>query len=60
MSQADCAQKAENCEQRAAQCADTPLRAHWLAMATEWRDLAGDKTDQATLARLMAGRRTVS
>ena len=36
---------------------DSPLRAHWLAMADAWRALARDETDQATLARLMSASR---
>ena len=54
MSQACCTQKAETCEARAAECSGTLLEDHWSAMAIEWRALAGDDSDQATLARLMA------
>jgi hypothetical protein len=53
ISQASCIQKAETCETRAAACLDAPSQAQWLSMAAEWRALAGDETDQATLARLM-------
>ena len=59
MSQACCTQKAETCEQRAAECVSTRFQGYWLAMAAEWRALAGDETDQATLARLMSVSRTL-
>ena len=58
MSQIRCARQAETCEQRAAECADALLQAHWLATASGWRALAGDKNHQATLARLMGGARS--
>ena len=60
MSQTSCTLQAETCEQRSAECTDAPSQAHWLAMATEWRALAGDKNDQATLARLMGAARSAS
>ncbi|RAK59875.1 hypothetical protein DJ021_08680 [Phenylobacterium hankyongense] len=53
MSRACCIERAETCEQSAAECVDTALQAHWLTMAAEWRALAEDGSDQATLARLM-------
>ena len=59
MSQASCIQQAETCEQGAAECVSAPLQAHWIEMAAEWRALAGDETDQATLARLMSVSRTL-
>ena len=53
MTQQDCADKAAMCEGRATECGDADHSAHWLEMATVWRELAGDTNAQATIARLM-------
>jgi hypothetical protein len=58
MSRECCVQNAETCELRATKRVNSPYQAQWLAMAAEWRALAEDETDQATLARLMSIRRT--
>ena len=48
-----CIQKAEMCEAQAEKCVGTSFVTQWLEMAGYWRELAGDKSDQATTARMV-------
>jgi hypothetical protein len=49
----DCRTKANDCEAQASRSADPLVEVQWLNLARQWRQLAREDTDQATMARLV-------